>query len=105
VTVTATPQVDDGLKSIQPSLAASLAARFDQGGPERGPFVENLSDTRLGSSLDLQSLEVALERLGEIAHQVISVRDLLRRWSALSRAVSIQTTAIPADDLDGGLTT
>jgi hypothetical protein len=29
VTVTATPQVDDGLKSIQPSLATSLAARFD----------------------------------------------------------------------------
>jgi hypothetical protein len=105
VTETATPQVDHGLKSIQPGLAASLASRFDQGGPEPGRFVDDRRDTRLGSSLDLQSLEVALEGLGEIAHQVIPVCDLLRGWGALPRAVRIQTTAIPADDLDVGLTT
>jgi hypothetical protein len=99
VTVTATPQIDHGLKPLKPGLAASLAARFNQSRLKGARLVGAPGNAPLGSSLDLQSLNVALERLGEIAHQVVPVRDLQRGWGALPRAVRIETTAIPTDDL------
>src|SRR3954470_23596283 len=98
------PQIDHRLKSLKPDLAAALAARFNQGRRKGVRLVGAPDDAPLGSSLDLQSLDVALECLGEIAHQVVPVRDLLRRGGALPRAVSIETTAIPTDDLDVLLT-
>ena len=103
VTVTATPQIDHRLKPLKPGLAAALAARFNQGRPKGARLVGAPDDATLGSSLDLQSLYVALERFGEVAHQVVPVRDLLRGGGALPRAVRIETPAIPTDDLDVAL--
>src|SRR3954470_17618560 len=98
------PQIDHRLKSLKPDLAAALAARFNQGRPKGARLVGAPDDAPRGSSLDLQSLDVAFERLGEIAHQVVPVRDLLRGGGALPRAVRIETAAIPADDRDVVLT-
>src|SRR5712671_5188490 len=103
VSVTAATQIDHGLKSPKPGLAASLAARFDQGRLEGARLLGAPGDAPLDSSVDLQSLDVALERLGEIAHQVVPVRDLPRDGGALPRAVGVETTAIPTNDLDVAL--
>ena len=86
MTATATPQLDHRLKLLKPGLAAAPAARFNQGRPKGARLVGAADDAPLGSSLDLQSLDVALERLGEIAHQMVPVRDLQRGWGALPRA-------------------
>jgi len=66
-----------------------MAPRFDQGRLKRARLIDAPGDTPSGSSLDLQSLDVALERLGEIAHQVVPVRDLLRGGGPLPRAVRV----------------
>ena len=78
VTVTAATEIEHGLKSLKPGLAASLAARFDQGRLEGARLIGAPGDAPIHASLDLRSLNVALERLGEITHEVVPVRDLLR---------------------------
>ena len=81
--MTAASQIDHGLKSLTPGLASPLAARFGQGRLKGAWLIGAPGDAPLGSSLNLQSLDVALERLGEIAHQVVPVRDVLRGGGAL----------------------
>jgi hypothetical protein len=49
--------------------------------------------------LHLQLLDLTLDRLGQIAHQVIPIVDLHRRRRAFSPALGIQTTAVPCDHL------
>jgi hypothetical protein len=72
-----------------------LAARFDQGRRQGTRLIGAPGDAPIDSSLDLLSLDIAVERLGEVTHQMIPVRDLLRGWSALPRSVSVETTADP----------
>jgi hypothetical protein len=103
VTVTAATQVEYGLKALKPGLAASLAARFDQRRLQGPRLIGARGDAPLGSSLNLQALDVALERLGEIGHQMMPIRDLPRGGGTLPRAVGIEPAAIAADDLDVAL--
>ena len=86
--MTAATQIDHGLKSLKPGLAASLAAGFDQGRLEGARLIGATGDASLDSSVDLQSLDVALERLGEITHQMVPVRDQQRGGGALPRSRS-----------------
>jgi len=79
VAVTAATQLDHGLKSLKPGLAASLAARFDQRRLEGARLLGAPSDAPLDSSVDRQSLDVALERLGEIALPLWLIRALACR--------------------------
>src|ERR1700685_1103995 len=87
-----TPQLHHGQVLLVSCLAASLPARFDQ-------RRSSASLRHFRPSLHLQLLDLALDRLRQIAHQVISIVDLQRRRRAFSPALSIQTTAVLCDHL------
>jgi hypothetical protein len=90
-----TPQLHHGQVLLVPCLAASLPARFDQRRSSGSLCLYIPRQFR--SSLHLQLLDLTLDRLGQIAHQVIAIVDLHRRRRAFSPALSIQTTAVTCD--------
>src|ERR1700733_2423730 len=86
------PQLHHGPVLLVSCLAASLPARFDQ---RRSPGSLCLYIPRqFRPSLHLQLLDLTLERLGQVAHQLIPIVDLYRPRRAFSPALGIQTTAV-----------
>jgi hypothetical protein len=92
-----TPQLHHGQVLLVSRLAASLPARFDQRHSSGSLCL--CIPRQFRPSLHLQLLDLTLDRLGQIAHQVIPIVDLHRRRRAFSPALSIQTTAVTSDHL------
>src|SRR3984957_5745550 len=64
------------------------------------PLPDRFASTSPASSAracTLQLLDLTLDRLGQITHQVIPIVDLHRRRRAFSPAPGIQTTAVTSD--------
>src|SRR5882757_3024107 len=47
--------------------------------------------------------QLLLDRLAQVLQQMEAVRDLPGLWRALARAISIETSAVPANDLNLGM--
>src|ERR1700723_910329 len=89
------PQLHHGQVLLVSCLAASLPARFDQRRSSGSLCLHIPRQFRPG--LHLQLLDLTLDRLGQIAHQVIPIVDLHRQRRAFSPALGIQTTAVTSD--------
>src|ERR1700689_3119321 len=89
------PQLHHGPVLLVSCLATSLPARFDQCRCSGSLCLYIPRQFR--PSLHLQLLDLTLQRLGQIAHQVIPIVDLHRPRSAFSPALGIQTTAVSCD--------
>ena len=96
--VTLTPKFDYHPIAFVSCLAAVLVPRFDEGqflGARRARFL-----TQFRAVLDLKLLEGVLDRLREIAHEVIPVGDLRGARGAFPSSFGIQTASVASNDLN-----